>query len=644
MKKFMYFGIAAIALSMAACSSDDEVAQQPEQMGVVKTSFNISVPGSPKTRMSDNRVQYHAVGQDPTFLGIDSIELIPFGKAGEIASTDVRLGANLVLGQLGATPAINKNNSINALNDNGTNSQYYRDVEVPIGTRSFLFYGRAPQKAATADATIDQINGCIFKKSATLSDQTPADIEFQLRNIYTATSTPTLATTLCDYLTSIANATNTVDGVEYKWSDPNNMYNGMYNAFITMKAGASANVQALVQRLYNELKDVEENSTATGIKNAITNSTYVSAVSTDGVLTFTNAVGGDLTTKANCYPASLNLPDGAAIIAWNAEAEGGAKFEVSTTPTNLGLSVAALNDYTYPASLYYRGNSQISVDNENTHAADYTAATTTSWDAMNGSTYDTNSLLGKYQYHQGTVAINTKSIAIEEQIQYAVGRLDLQVGATTANLPYNTTEWDANANGGAGAYVNKTVAVGTDAFQVTGILVGGQKAVDFEFHPIANATAKTIYDNQIATETTDGYASATKYLSTTMADAMRTLVLECDDDEVNFAIEFKNNSGVDFVGRDGIVANGCKFYLIGKIKKNPGEGEGTVTKPKDANNNDIDIAKIFLQDYYTTVKASVSSLVNAYNVIPNLRAPKLELGLSVDLTWQQANTYEVPLQ
>lgn len=644
MKKFMYFGIAAIALSMAACSSDDEVAQQPEQMGVVKTSFNISVPGSPKTRMSDNRVQYHAVGQDPTFLGIDSIELIPFGKAGEIASTDVRLGANLVLGRLGATPAINKNNSINALNDNGTNSQYYRDVEVPIGTRSFLFYGRAPQKAATADATIDQINGCIFKKSATLSDQTPADIEFQLRNIYTATSTPTLATTLCDYLTSIANATNTVDGVEYKWSDPNNMYNGMYNAFITMKAGASANVQALVQRLYNELKDVEENSTATGIKNAITNSTYVSAVSTDGVLTFKDAVGGDLTTKANCYPASLNLPDGAAIIAWNAEAEGGAKFEVSTTPTNLGLSVAALNDYTYPASLYYRGNSQISVDNENTHAADYTAATTTSWDAMNGSTYDTNSLLGKYQYHQGTVAINTKSIAIEEQIQYAVGRLDLQVGATTANLPYNTTEWDANANGGAGAYVNKTVAVGTDAFQVTGILVGGQKAVDFEFHPIANATAKTIYDNQIATETTDGYASATKYLSTTMADAMRTLVLECDDDEVNFAIEFKNNSGVDFVGRDGIVANGCKFYLIGKIKKNPGEGEGTVTKPKDANNNDIDIAKIFLQDYYTTVKASVSSLVNAYNVIPDLRAPKLELGLSVDLTWQQANTYEVPLQ
>ena len=311
---------------------------------------------------------------------------------------------------------------------------------------------------------------------------------------------------------------------------------------------------------------------------------------------------------------------------------------MKTTPTNLGLNVAALTDYTYPASLYYRGNSQISIDNENTHAADYTASTTTSWDAMNGSAYDANSLLGKYPTHQGTVAINTKSIAIEEQIQYAVARLDLKVGATTANLPYNTTEWDATANNGAGAYVDKTVAVGTDAFQVTGVLVGGQKAVDFEFKPIASATAKTIYDNQIVTETTSEYTAATKYLSTTVADAIRTLVLECDDDVVNFAVEFKNNSGIDFVGKDGIVANGCKFYLIGAIKKNPGQGEGTVTYPSTGQ-----VSKIFLQDYYTTVTAKVSSLKNAYNVIPDLRSPKLELGLSVDLTWQQANTYEVPL-
>lgn len=633
----MYLSIAAITIGMAACSSDDEVAQQPEERGVVKTSFNISVPGSPNTRLSDYRVQYHAVGQDPTFLGIDSIEIIPFGKGGEIEASDVRLGANLTLSMTGATPLISKNNTINALNPNGTRSQYYRDVEVPIGTRSFLFYGRAPQKAATGNVTVDQINGCLFKKSSGLTDQTPATIEFQLRNIYTEANTPTLAQNLVEYLNDIANASNTVSGTTYAWSESTNMYNGLYNSFITMKAGASANVQALVQRLYNELKDAT-NPTAEGIKAAITNTTYVSSVdATSGVLTFTDAVGGDLSTKAKCYPACLNLPDGAAIIAWNATAATPA-FEVKTTPTNLGLNVAALTDYTYPASLYYRGNSQISIDNQNTHAADYTSTEVTSWDAKNGTDYSGTSLLGKYPTHQGTVSINTKSIAIEEQIQYAVARLDLQVGATAATLPYNSTEWDATANSGAGGYVNKTIAVSANAFQVTGILVGGQKAVDFEFHPLSTAVAKTIYDNQIVTETASDYTAATKYLSTTMADIMRTLVLECDDDEVKFAIEFKNNSGVDFVGRDGIVANGCKFYLIGAIKKNPGTGEGTVTPPASGQ-----VSKIFLQDYYTIVRASVSSLVNAYNVIPDLRAPRLELGLSVDLTWQQANTYDVPL-
>ena len=51
MKKFMYFGIAAIALSMAACSSDDEVAQ-PENFGeAVKAGRNayLAGPGAVKT-------------------------------------------------------------------------------------------------------------------------------------------------------------------------------------------------------------------------------------------------------------------------------------------------------------------------------------------------------------------------------------------------------------------------------------------------------------------------------------------------------------------------------------------------------------------------------------------------------------------
>ena len=103
------------------------------------------------------------------------------------------------------------------------------------------------------------------------------------------------------------------------------------------------------------------------------------------------------------------------------------------------------------------------------------------------------------------------------------------------------------------------------------------------------------------------------------------------EETVNFAVEFLNNSGKDFVGKDGIIPNGCKFYLIGQLDINKLSAENKI------------IDQIFKQDYVTEVIAKVGSLRNAYNVIPDLRAPKLELGLSVDLTWQQANTYEVDL-
>ena len=40
----------------------------------------------------------------------------------------------------------------------------------------------------------------------------------------------------------------------------------------------------------------------------------------------------------------------------------------------------------------------------------------------------------------------------------------------------------------------------------------------------------------------------------------------------------------------------------------------------------------------------LKDLKKAYNVIPDLTAPQLELGLSVDLTWQQGDTYAVELK
>ena len=54
--------------------------------------------------------------------------------------------------------------------------------------------------------------------------------------------------------------------------------------------------------------------------------------------------------------------------------------------------------------------------------------------------------------------------------------------------------------------------------------------------------------------------------------------------------------------------------------------------------------KVFKQDYTTTAKVSINSLAHAYNCIPDLRSPKLELGLSVDLDWEKGLVDEVVIE
>ena len=54
--------------------------------------------------------------------------------------------------------------------------------------------------------------------------------------------------------------------------------------------------------------------------------------------------------------------------------------------------------------------------------------------------------------------------------------------------------------------------------------------------------------------------------------------------------------------------------------------------------------RVFIQDYTTTANFTINSLKNAYVTIPDLRASKLQLGLSVDLSWRAGLTYNVTIE
>ena len=187
------------------------------------------------------------------------------------------------------------------------------------------------------------------------------------------------------------------------------------------------------------------------------------------------------------------------------------------------------------------------------------------------------------------------------------------------------------------------VSVNDHSFPVTGILVGGQKqSIDWEFLP-EGSTQRVIYDADIPSDT---YAASTGW-----SNPIYTLVFDNYVDggknaqeTVRIAVELQNNSNADFTGVDGIVAQGQKFYLIAEL--NPkATGLAAISWPNSNTNRfpQFGIDRTFVQDYKTCVNLTIYTLKNAYVTIPDLRSVKLQLGLSVDLKWQNGLTFDVPL-
>ena len=139
----------------------------------------------------------------------------------------------------------------------------------------------------------------------------------------------------------------------------------------------------------------------------------------------------------------------------------------------------------------------------------------------------------------------------------------------------------------------------------------------------------------------------------TASDPNYTLVLDnwindtqANQQKVNIAVELTNNSDQDFWGYNGLITKGQTFYLIGQLDPTAKSMADISDKPymsdsyRYPQNN---IVRVFMQDYTTTANFTINDLKKAYSTIPDLRVAKLELGLSVDLSWSTGITYDVPL-
>lgn len=449
------------------------------------------------------------------------------------------------------------------------NTYYVNTCYLMTGTNRMLVYGKA--KPAHDDTSYDpKVHGQL-SALPTIRKKT-ADIQFSLTSIRNTSEAHPDAQALANYMTTIANTTG--------WSttdDPT--LKSYYLDFIRMgsegaglMSGAAANIKAFVAALKTLL---------TGRNDAL--STDIIA-KIDG----TNI-------SSNTYPRSLGLPDGAAAIRWT-----GSQFEVKTTTTQLD-NINGINRYTYPAELMFFADSPIRTSAEEVTKTVYQENTET-WDAF----LDT--------YYNGSTAVNTntKAVAVENPIQYGVAKLDLTLTgmSTTLSDAKNEVVLDADM-----AHL-----------PLTGVIIGGQHTVGFNMKPQG---AQTDVDGRFIYETTvDATNLATEGYKTS------TLVLQSyDNEKVPVILEFKNNTGHAFTGKDGTVYPETRFYLIGMIDPADKKEEG-----KDYTN------RVFTQDYTTTMSMSVTSLAKAYTCMPDLLAPRLEVGVQVVTKWIQATTTNVELR
>jgi len=608
-------------LGFTACSSDEDLAnvkQAPgQEQGVVKTEFTISFPQQTGgiTRQSIDIVQ----GQTPpVFRGLQNMELRPFLTSAEGVHASTTLPSVIALGESDNSLGYNLANTALI---GASKSHVYKDIEIAIGTRSFMFYGLAKNKSVTSGSA-NIPNGALRK---TVDGTKLAGITFSPEPIVGNASLNTEAGEIATYLTNIATATyGTETTLTY------------FPNFTTIKCGSWNSVKAAVQQIYSVVYDkaaYDAQGAATNLYGAIASAILkqgddifaeAGTGANAGKLIFT----GTTVNKTFTYPQNMNLPDGAVLVNWN---DTDKKFEAVASGNNLGMDITTLDKYVYPASLWYYGLSNIKT-------------TDSSMETYYNSTNTWAQILAEYDAAPSkstVVQSTTRSIAIEKEIQYAVGRLDVTV---TSENGKTTLEDNIIASTSGSTVTYHTIDFDGDDFPITGIIVGNQRPVDYQFATKEGATQYTVYDSQVynQTETPNCYLTPV----TTSDNATHTLVLQTpvaggEEDEnanVKIAVEFLNNSGQTIVGKDNqIIYPDTKFYLVGKLipSKN--------TSQKFTGTDDL-IKQAFVKDYVTNAHFVVKSLRNAYNLLPDLRSPHLEIGMSVDLTWKNGISQDIIIE
>lgn len=623
MKRFQLFSLAsamllASAAGFTSCSSDSE---DPLDGGsgvagqVVKTQFYLNIPyagneegrnARVSTRMTANNTQ-----KINNFLGLQDMQMYAFEEdATSITSTSTSTKTN----NLGTSGKASSKDDISTSTTSWRS--IYRDIEIPLSTKSLILYAKASRATSGSSNTKSDFQaGSLTNPYETAQDVTTlSSLNFSLNQIYKTDNFTSDGSVILEALNTVARTKiTTTSGSELEWAkvgqstigteNERTALQNRYNNFVKATAGSANSVRLLITDLKNVIEGNKLEDDQVMAKTIVDNC--------DKAL-------GKLTSKT--FPGDFNLPDGVAQVSWDDKNKtfnfvSAASVNIEETVVGTGNNIN-FTEITYPAELAYFVSSPVKTsENEITAASklpDYKewVSDTYTWEG-----YDDE------------VKHRTRFVALKEPLQYGVACLQSKVSCKTAALADNAQNF--------GFKTDNTINVSTNKdFKVTGILIGGQPlSVAWNFEPASTVNTNdfkyTIYDRDVA------YGSN---VNTTGTSENYTLVFDNKDasttSKVYVTLELENNVE-NFYGAEGLIPKGGKFYLVGELDPS---NKTTATKPSGET-----IDRVFVKDHTTVANFKITNLKKAYNHIPDMRTSKINVGLAVDLSWQDGITFNVEL-
>lgn len=729
---YAFLGAIALSgtFGFTACSSDEPLAQTEENApasekynpatGEVGVEFVMNVSsGSGNTRQTSANTQASTA---ETFRGINNALLATFTQTndGKWITTASTAAKTYNMGEILSNGALDPDGT-------GSTPKSRRVIELalPTGTNTLMFWGKAIKNGTDkAQGSISYtVNKDLSTTSFMLNKRIPEGsiaAFTQYKNLLAA-----VMTKLVDSRVVISGAYESVDfnDISLGWKDyvtynagklvrktytpakeagdPDVLMENdalgeiMADAFISLntiyanelRAGAGPAVSRMLGDLYEVINSVA-GATPTSKSEAITKALAAQIKSWLTTLIDTNAktwnatasvkswVGGsyDLATgDLNTFPVTLfNVPQGATILQitiGNPNVDADRTFTYSykdeiPTYAMSGSSGGSFNplNYCYPAELCYFGNSPVRVTNDPHITADYPDGVT-DWDN------DANEKWTGWTKN-GHVLSSTRSVAMQQNINYGTALLRTTVRYGAATLQDNNHNIQQDRKGANEP--NKTIAAEAGTFTLTGVLIGGVEP-EMGWNYLAKAASPQftsyIYDNDLPNTAipAGGVKSTPNY--TLVWDNWNQANVDKKQNVVYIALEFVNNSGVDFWGLNNLIRNGATFYITGKLDPDEATTEKLTELGKTAeqyaadkslgitwpekyalppyagDGSTIKQRRVFIQDYMTQANFTIgaTSLQSALIAVPDLRSTQISLGLSVDLEWLGGLVFESTL-